>query len=269
MADREGRFSGNRLFYRIWRASPARAVAVLAHGYAEHSGRYEHVGRALVGAGLATFALDHHGHGQSEGERANIRSVADAVADLDAFVDLATSEVPGVPVFLVGHSMGGLIAVAYAEVHESRLAGLAVSGPALVLNPAFEAMEAMDEIPDLPLGPLVSRDPLVVADYESDPLNYHGPFPRDMIRAFAEIKAVRDSFSLITIPVLAMHGEADALVAPQASEDLAAGVSSEDVTLRIWPGLYHEIWNEPEKEETVGALVEWITRRVPRVPRVP
>ena len=263
MTTREGRCANDDLYYRVWEAPSPRAVVVLAHGYAEHSGRYHHVGEALADAGFETWALDHRGHGQSVGDRADIGSLASAVGELDDFVVLAQDQHPGVPVFLLGHSMGGLIAVAYTQEHQDRLAGLIVSGPAVgPPNPMFESLLEMDEIPVINLAPLVSRDPAVVSDYETDPLNYRGPMPRALIQEFARVQEVRDRFSRIRIPVLAMHGSEDALVAPQASEDLAAGVSSDDVTLTIWPGLYHEIMNEPEKEQVIGEMAVWISKHV-------
>jgi alpha-beta hydrolase superfamily lysophospholipase len=259
MTTREGRFADDQLYYRVWDADAPRATVVLAHGYAEHSGRYEHVGRAFADAGFTTWALDHFGHGQSEGERASIGSLARAVANLDAFVDTVEGDGPR---FLLGHSMGGLIATAYTEEHQDRLDGLILSGAAVAVSPALEALRDLEEIPEIPLAPLVSRDPDVVKDYENDPLNYLGPMPRPMIEAFGEIPGVRDRLKQISIPVLVMHGDADALVPPQAAEDVAAGVASSDVTLKIWPGLYHEIYNEPERAEVLATTIDWINAHI-------
>ena len=268
MSDREGRFADGRLFYRVWDAPSPRAAVVLAHGYAEHCGRYEHVGDALSGAGLSTWALDHLGHGRSEGERADMGPIEVSLGNLDRFIDLVTAEVPGVPVFLLGHSAGGLLAVAYAEEHQDRLAGMVVSAPAVMLNPMLEALLGMEEIPPLPLAPLVSRDPGVVAGYENDPLVWQGPPSRARAAETLElIPKVRERFGEIRIPILILHGGDDGLVPPQASEELAAGVSSTDVTLRVWPGLYHEIFNEPEKDEVIGEMVVWISRHVDERPR--
>lgn len=255
MTSREGRFADGQLYYRVWDADAPRATVVLAHGYAEHSGRYEYVGNALAAAGFTTWALDHFGHGQSAGERADIGSLPRAVANLDAFVDIV--EASG-PTLLLGHSMGGLIATAYAEAHQDRLTGLILTGPAVAVSPALEMLKDLEEIPAIPMGPLVSRDPDIVKSYENDPLNYLGPMPRAMINAFGDIAGVRDHLKDITIPVLVMHGDADALVPFQASEDIASMVSSKDVTLKIWPELYHEILNEPEKDDVIGTIVAWI-----------
>jgi acylglycerol lipase len=261
MADRDGTFAGDRLFFRAWDAPAPVGTVVLAHGYAEHSGRYEHVGAAFADAGYTTWALDHAGHGQSEGERGSIGSIPSAVADLHAFVDLTAADGP---VFLVGHSMGGLIAAAYAEDHQDRLTGLVLSGPALAVNEQLAALAELEEIPEISLAPLVSRDPAVVAAYENDPLNYLGPMPRSMLTTvFAEVEKVRARLGEITVPMLVMHGGADGLVPPVASEDVAKAVSSSDVTLDIRPGLYHEVFNEPEQVEVIATVVDWIRSRPP------
>src|SRR5437764_6967147 len=166
----EGRFSDDRLAYRVSDTADPKAIVVIAHGFAEHTGRYAHVGTALAGAGFAACALDHAGHGLSKGdERGNAGSVEDAVADMDQFVTLASASAPGVPVFLLGHSMGGMLAVAYAEQHQDRLAGLVVTGPAVVLGEMISALLELDEIPAVPLGAFVSRDPAVAQAYDDDP----------------------------------------------------------------------------------------------------
>jgi len=261
---REGRFSGDRLAYRVWDAENPTALVVIAHGYAEHSGRYDHVGAALAEAGFAAWALDHFGHGLSEGdERGNAGSVDDAVADMDEFVTLASASAPSLPVFLIGHSMGGLLAVAYAEQHQDRLAGLVVTGAAVVLSEMLSALLDLDEIPAVSLAPFVSRDPAVVQAYDDDPLNYHGAMPREMLEKAPErIGAVRDNFGKISIPILVMHGEQDGLAPMQAALDIINGVSSSDRSLRIWPGLFHEIFNEPERDAVIGEAVRWIAQRV-------
>jgi alpha-beta hydrolase superfamily lysophospholipase len=261
----EGRFSEDRLAYRVWAAEDPHAIVVIAHGYAEHSGRYDHVGTALAQAGLAAWALDHAGHGLSKGDRrGDVGSVEHAVSDLDEFVLMASASAPSLPVFLVGHSMGGMLAVAYAEEHQDRLAGVAVTGPAIVLGEMITGLLELDEIPEVPLGEFVSRDPSVAAAYDEDPLNYHGAMPREVLQeAPARINAVRSRFAAITVPILAMHGEQDVLAPMQGSIDVIAGVSSGDRMLRIWPGLYHEIFNEPERDRVIAEVIRWITERLP------
>jgi acylglycerol lipase len=260
----EGRFADGRLYYRRWGATaPTRGQAVIAHGYAEHSGRYGHVAAALTGIGLDVWALDHRGHGQSEGDRANIETLDAAVADLDLFVDLVRATSIGGPIFLVGHSMGGLIAAAYAERHQDRLAGLVLSGALLHVDPGLVALADLDEIPDLGLADAVSSDPAVVQAYKDDPLVYLGPPPRDFLRAAGQVEGVRSLLSQVTLPLLAMHGSGDLLVSPQALEDTFSGVSSEDRTAVLWPGLWHEIFNEPARDRVLATMAAWVDARLP------
>jgi alpha-beta hydrolase superfamily lysophospholipase len=258
----EGRFAGGRLYYRHWdTGAPARAQVVISHGFAEHSGRYAHVAEVLNGAGFSVWAPDHRGHGQSEGERADIESVAAAVADLDLMVDHVRSAIPEGPLFLVGHSMGGLIAAAYAEDHQDRLSGLVLSGALLFVAPEIAALAELEEIPDLGLADAVSSDPAVVQAYKDDPLVYLGPPPRRFIESFAQVEEVRSRLKELTLPILAMHGSGDLLVSPQALRDLVASVSTEDLTSVLWPGLWHEIFNEPRKDEVISTMVRWIAER--------
>jgi acylglycerol lipase len=262
MADRDGFLAGGRLYYRAWDADGPRATVVIAHGYAEHSGRYEHVAERLVEAGCSAWAIDHRGHGQSEGERGNIGSIEAAAADLDRLVDQASATSPDVPVFLVGHSLGGAISMAYVAIHQERLAGLVLSGAVLRVAPEILALADLEEIPVLPLADVVSRDPAVVQAYKVDPLVHLGPPPRGFLNDMATaIPRIVARLPEITLPVLAMHGSADLLAPPAALSDIVAGVSATDVTTRLWPGLFHEIFNEPERDAVLDVVVGWITER--------
>jgi lysophospholipase len=272
MTGSEGSFTGRgrrRIVYRGW--SPAgdqpSAIVVLAHGFAEHSGRYESVAARLTDAGLAVLAPDHHGHGRSEGTRALI-SFADAVADLDAVATQALAAYPDRPLFMVGHSMGGALALRYALAHGPRLRGLALSGPLTAGEPrAFMRTGAKlvgriaPRAPTIKLDPgLVSRDPQVVADYVADPLNWHGAIPAGTAAEF--VRHQESIFRLaptLKLPTLLMYGSADRICPPNGSEQLAALLGSGDLTVRVWDGLYHEIFNEPERDEVLGVLCEWLT----------
>src|SRR5438067_8664882 len=197
---REGRFSSDRLASRVWEAVDPKAIVVIAHGYAEHSGRYDHVGTALAEAGFSTWALDHFGHGRSQGDdRGNVGDIENAIADMDEFVSLASASNPGLAVFLIGHSMGGMLAVAYTEEHQDRLAGLVVTGAAVVISDMIMALLDLDVFPAVALVPFVVRDPEVVKAYDDDPLNYHGAMPRDMLAQAPErIGKVRNDFGKIS-----------------------------------------------------------------------
>jgi acylglycerol lipase len=264
---------GLRLVSQSWLPDgTARAVVVIAHGAGEHSGRYAHVAARLVDEGYAVYALDHRGHGRSGGPRAVIDRLDNAVSDLDQLVVLATSEHPGVPVFLLGHSMGGTISVRYAIGHQDRLAGLILSAPLAALEAASPATRLVAKVlsavaPGLGLfavdPTLVSRDPDVVKAYETDPLVHHGRLPA---RTIAEMAGAIDSFpneaGAITVPTLIMYGSGDLLVPPAGSMMLNDRIGATDKTLKTYDGLYHEILNEPERDTVMDAMCSWLRARV-------
>jgi len=261
MRHREGNLAGGRLFFQAWHTEPARADVVISHGYAEHSGRYAHVAAALTAAGCNVWALDHRGHGRSEGERGDIVSMEAVVADLDLLVDAAAAE--GRPVFLLGHSMGGAIALAYVQAHQDRLAGLALSAPAILFPPELLALVDLPEIPELPLADAVSTDPAVVQAYKDDPLVYAGPPAPTTLRILMESEKLIAALGELTLPIQIMQGSGDLLVSPAALRAVVNGVASTDLTARLWPELFHEILNEPIKELVLGELVRWIDERIP------
>jgi lysophospholipase len=256
---REGSLAEGRVYFQTWQATAPRAEVVIAHGYAEHSGRYGHVAAALVAAGFNVWALDHRGHGRSGGERGDIGSMDAVVADLDLLVDIAGAEQR--PIFLLGHSMGGAIALAYAQAHQDRLRGLSVSGAAIVFPPELLALAALPEIPELPLADAVSSDPAVVAAYKADPLVHQGPPSRTTLGILADSEKLIAGLAELTLPVQVMHGSADALIPSRALGIVVSGVASDDVTAALWPGAFHEIYNEPIKERVIEELVRWLGAR--------
>lgn len=256
---REWSYDGTRgrLVARAWSgASEPDHVVVLAHGYGEHVGRYEHVADALVASGAAVYAVDHVGHGRSDGERVLVEDVEDVVTDLHQLDETARQEQPGLPVVLLGHSMGGLIGARYAQRYGDALVAVALSGPLIGgLGPAG-ALLAMEEIPDVPLDiETLSRDPEVGAAYAADPLVWHGPFKRPTLEAIARaVDAVQQGPSLGPLPLMWLHGEDDQLVPLSGSrvgvEHLRGTVYRE----RIYPGARHEIFNETNQDEVLADL---------------
>lgn len=247
---------------------------VLVHGYGEHSGRYSHVASALVDAGWAAYALDHRGHGRSEGPRADVESLDWMLADIDVVVDQAMDHDGGRKPVLLGHSMGGGVAAAFALEHQQRLTALVLSGPALDVSDStplpmrLSAQFVPLVWPGAPTVTLpasaVSRDRDVVADYEGDPLVFHGRVPA---RTGREILKTADRVlkraGELRLPVLVMHGSEDQLAAPRGSKQLDAGLGSDDHSLKIYDGLYHEIFNEPEKKQVLADLVAWLDNHRP------
>ena len=263
MHDRDGRLKNDSLYYRVWDTASPRAHAFISHGYAEHGGRYDHVARALNEAGLTVWAIDHRGHGNSEGERGDIGGWDSAAADFDLLVDAAVAEAGDLPRFLIGHSLGGGIAVAYTLAHQDRLSGVSLSGPAIVFPPeVIELLDQPEPPADFSLADAISSDPAVVQAYKDDPLVYLGPPPRGMIDAMKSAHTLAERLPEITIPVQVMHGSTDLLVPVDAFKAVVAGVSSTDVFARLWPGLFHEIFNEATDGKVVGTLVDWIAERL-------
>jgi acylglycerol lipase len=272
VTSKDGTFRGARgleIHWRAWLAdSEPRAVVVIAHGASEHAGRYEHVAARLTSGGYAVYAVEHRGHGHSQGPRALIDRLDNAVADLDSLVMLAGAAQPGLPLFLFGHSMGGAIAVSYAIAHQDRLSGLILSAPLAALQAAPVPMRVAARVlsalaPRLPLfeidATLVSRDPAVVESYQKDPLVYHGKLPvRTVAELAGAIERFPESAGAITVPTLIMYGTGDRLCPPEGSVMLGERIGSSDKTLTPYEGLYHEILNEPEQDLVLDELSAWL-----------
>lgn len=256
--------AGREALIRWWQPSgTALANVVIAHGYAEHSGRYESVGARLAGADLAVWSTDVRGHGASSGARASVSAIADLVEDVHAVVVRARAERPQVPLFVLGHSMGGLVATALTLAYQPELAGLVLSGAAVGDPAGIEPLLELDPLPEVVLASeMLSRDPRVGEAYDRDPLNYRGPFRRETLKALTGgARAVRARFAELRLPLLVLHGGDDQIVLPAASEDLFAGASSTDKELGIYPGLRHEILNEPEGPEITDRIARWVRAR--------
>jgi alpha-beta hydrolase superfamily lysophospholipase len=263
---------GRRIFWRSWLPDGgAASLVVLVHGAGEHSGRYLHVAARLVSEGHAVYALDHRGHGRSDGPRALIDRMDNAVQDLDSLVVAAASVHPDAPVFLLGHSLGGLITLRYLLVHQDRVAGAVLSGTlaSVDASPALRSLgQALSVVaPRLPLigvdPALTSRDPSVVADYREDPLVHHGKLPARTCAEIADAAdPLADDVGSITVPALIMFGTADGLCDPQGSIMLGDRIGSHDVTVRAYEGLYHEILNEPERETVLSDVTGWVGAHV-------
>ena len=265
---------GRQIFWQSWAPEDGpRGVIVLVHGAGEHSGRYGHVVARLVDEGYAVHALDHRGHGRSDGARAFIASMDDVVADVDSLVDRAVAAWPEAPVFMLGHSMGGLVGLRYALVHQERLAGLILSSALAAIEAVPKPLELVGRAlsviaPRTPLiaidASLVSRDPAVVAAYRSDPLVHHGKLPARTAAQLADaVASFPATVGSITVPTLILYGTADGLCPPAGSEMLAQQIGSKDKSVQAYDGLFHEILNEPERAAVLDDIVTWLAARAP------
>lgn len=262
MRQDEGTFPGERgltLFWQRWLPEDTpRAVLLVAHGYAEHSGRYANLVNFFVPRGYGIYALDHRGHGRSEGARVEIEDYDDYLKDLKTFFDLVRSKQPDERVFLVGHSMGGGIAIAYTTRHQDELDGLVISGSGIV-KPGTPPADRPARPANLELADTLSRDPKVAEDYRNDPLVYLGARSEKSIAAMRGVaQQTAAGAKEIRIPVLIMVGDASPLGEGARAQDLYETVASTDKELHRYPDLLHEIFNEPEHPSVMADMERWL-----------
>jgi acylglycerol lipase len=260
---------GLRIHVRTWLPDGApTGVVVIAHGFAEHGGRYAAVAERLVRDGLAVRAADHRGHGLSEGKRTSVVRFDDYVDDLTTVIAQARARWSALRVVLLGHSMGGLIALDLAVRPGGPLDGLVVSAPAacprevskftLTVGRALSRVAPDTGVLRLPLN-RISRDPEVVDAYNKDPLVFRTPI---RARLGAEMLVAMDrvdaGLPALRVPLLVMQGTADGLVDPGCGPHVYGRAGSVDKTLKMYDGLWHEIFNEPERDHVLGDLTGWL-----------
>jgi alpha-beta hydrolase superfamily lysophospholipase len=277
MQHTEGKFNasdGQELYYQAWRpeGEPKAALAVV-HGYGEHSGRYLNLVNYFAPRGYALYAYDLRGHGQSAGQRGHIHRFNEYLSDTDTFLKLVREREPNRQVFLLGHSLGGLIASAYAEEHPGELPGLIMSSAFLQFKikvPGWKAAVArvmsalnptMTMPNDLPASWL-SHDPAIVAAYDTDPLNHHVATARWFTEILAAQTRTLDRASELQIPVLALYAGDDLIGDPAGSALFFERVQLADKTQHRYDGYYHETFNEVEKEIVFRDLEAWLASRV-------
>jgi alpha-beta hydrolase superfamily lysophospholipase len=259
----EAQFQGSEgtVFYRRWTPEgPPNRIVQIVHGYAEHGGRYAHVAEALASRGAVVYADDHIGHGLSGGERALITDFDHVLDDLHTLSEIARTENPGIPLVLVGHSMGGLLSGRFGERWPEEVSGIAFCGSVIGdWQWARDVIEA-DELPHVAFDPLdVSRDPAAGASYAADPLVYHGQYKRGLLEA--EVEAL-DQFAAhidkLTMPVAVLHGTEDPFVPYQRSVQAVNDMPTDDVTIHLYDGGRHEVLNEVNRDEVISDLASWI-----------
>ncbi|MGZ6777450.1 MAG: alpha/beta hydrolase [Mycobacterium sp.] len=266
---------GTRIVYDVWEPDDddCRGVVVLCHGYAEHARRYDHVAQRLGESGLAVYALDLRGHGRSSGKRVYLRDISEYTDDFHTLVGIAAAEYPALKRIVLGHSMGGGVVFTYGVEHPDDYAAMVLSGPAVDASDSVSpVMVVLAKVlgrimPGLPVEDLpasaVSRDPAVVAAYESDPLVHHGKLPAGIGRALIGVgETMPQRAPALTAPLLVVHGEQDKLIPVDGSRRLIEHVGSPDAHLKIYPELYHEVFNEPERALVLDDVAVWIEAKL-------
>lgn len=243
-----------------WPHERPRYVALLAHGYGEHVGRYAELAAVLRTHGAAVFGPDHQGHGTSAGERVLIEDFEEVVTDLHTVAELARATHPGAPLVLIGHSMGGLIAARFAQRYGAELAALVLSGPVIGGWELPGRLLAFDEIPDVPVSPAaLSRDPGVGAAYAADPLVWHGPMKRPTLEAFTQtLNTVSELGDIGALPLLWLHGADDRLVPLVGSRVGVERLSGGELTEHIYIGARHEVFQETNRAEVFADLIRFL-----------
>jgi len=259
---------GLKIAVRSWRPeAKARGVVAIVHGVKSHSGYYAWTAEQLVGSGFAVYALDLHGRGKSDGDRLYLEKIGDYLDDVDTLVTLAKSREPGLPVFLLGHSAGGVISCVYTLEHQDKLAGLIcesfafqVAAPDVVVAIVKVLSRVAPHLPVLNLKNRdFSRDPQAVKAMNDDPLVAHEVQPShtvaELVRATERLKR---EFPLITLPVLILHGTSDKVTRPSGSKFFYDTAGSSDKTLKIYEGHAHDLLNDVDKQVVMADIKGWM-----------
>jgi alpha-beta hydrolase superfamily lysophospholipase len=265
--------TGMKLHIRSWRAAqPGRAAVMIVPGFNSHSGYYEGVAAALTARALDVFALDLRGRGQSDGERFFIDTFDDYVSDVAALAATVKARAAGKPVFLLGHSAGGVVACLYALEHQAELAGLVCESFAFRVPAPDFALAALKGLSHIAPHAHVlhlknedfSRDPQIVARMNADPLIAHETQPTktvaEMVRADERLE---QAFPQVRLPLLILHGTADRATRPEGSQMFFDQAGSPDKTLKLYEGAFHDPLNDLDRATVIGDVVAWLEARLP------
>ncbi len=265
---------GLNIFVRSWRPDGRiRGVVAICHGVKSHSGYYGWVAEQFVANGLAVYALDLRGRGKSDGERFYLEKFQDYLDDVNVLVNLAKSREPGLPMFLLGHSAGGVVSSVYTLEHQAELAGLICESFAFQVYAPDFALAVLKGLSHVAPHAHVlnlktedfSRDPKAVQFMLDDPLIAHEVQPT---RTVAELvhadERLKREFPLITLPVLILHGTADRVTKPGGSQLFFDKAGSTDKTLKLYEGYAHDLLNDLGKEKVMADIVGWINARLPK-----
>ena len=262
---------GTDLFYHQEFPQKMKAVVVFVHGVNEHCGRYEYLAGRMNSAGYGVIRFDLRGHGRSGGERAYASSFLQFTQDVEEFVLMAKKDAPDIPVFMLGHSMGAFISATYGIQYPDEIKGQVLSGlPATVLPlPTIKLLKIMpyNRFPMLRanagVADTISRDPAVVQKYKDDPLIMKQSTIKMASEMFLKGPAwLAEHIGEYRLPCLLLHGGADVIVTPAASEWFFNAIPSADKQRKVYPDLYHEIFNEKERDEVIADAISWLDARV-------
>lgn len=264
---------GIKIFFRCWRpAGKARAVIVICHGVNSHGGQYGWVAEQFAANGYVAYAIDLRGRGRSGGERFYVDDVAEYVSDVSNLIQIAKSREPGLAVFLLGHSAGGVVSCTYALDNQDQIAGLICESFAFQVPAtdfALKIVKGLSKIaPRLPALKLknedFSRDPKAVQALDGDPLIAGEVQPAKTVAALVRAdERLRREFSQITLPVLIMHGTADKATVPSGSRFFFDATGSQDKTLKLYEGHFHDLFNDFGKEGVMADTLRWLGKRAP------
>ncbi len=267
----------NNIAYQFWlpkqNTQRLKGIIVISHGLAEHGGRYQHVALYFVSLGYGVYAIDHLGHGKSSGTPCFAKSMDDYVECLEDLIQIVKKTHGDIPVFLLGHSMGGLIASLYLLDHQDELKGAILSAPLIASHSKPTRIQTFlvkflarffPKVGVLQLDPrLVSRDPDVIQNYIEDPLVYSGKVTAKLSIALGAGMAKIHRLALnIKLPIIILQGAEDKLVKPEGAKVLFNKISSTDKSLEYFDNCYHEILNEPEQNEVLSSISNWLEQRL-------
>lgn len=276
MQHQESTFNGAEglaLYYQSWQPEePARGLLVIVHGHGEHSGRYKHVVNHLVPQGFVVYALDHRGHGRSPGQRGYVNDVAEFRGDVRAFVQLAATAHPDLPLFIMGHSLGGLITLDYVLHYPDGLRGVIASAPAVgsvgVSPVLLQVSRVLSRVwPTFSLATgldvnAISRDPQEVQTYQNDPLVHGKGTARLATEVMDTAVWCQENAPSLQLPLLMIHGTADRITSPIDSHRFFDNVASADKTYIAYQGGYHESHNDIHYQQVVEDIMAWLVERL-------
>ncbi|HEX6278698.1 MAG TPA: alpha/beta hydrolase [Pyrinomonadaceae bacterium] len=265
---------GLKIATRSWepQGSP-RAVMILVHGFNAHSGYMEWPGEQLAANGFASYALDLRGRGNSEGERFYVEEFSDYLADVHKLVEIARSENPGLPVFVMGHSAGGVIATSYVYEHQDEIDGLICHSFAFDVGLPHLVQLALEGIgkllPHVHVFSLnnadFSRDPAHVERMNNDPLIHKESQPAETARVMLlAADALKEHMPAFNVPVFIIHGTLDKATRPAGSQYFYDNAGSTDKTLKLYEGHYHDLLADVDKEKVMADILAWLDERIPK-----